>query len=333
MSKECSIVRDLLPLYVEQMVSADTAEFVKEHLKDCVECREEYERMKLPQAQGGHDKEESSEGGSASGKAAARADVAPIVNLKRKLWKQKVRTILCTGLFVAALFVSAFALLSIPEYFLYEDELFTISENGEESITITFDERVTAYRCEADAYEGMEAGTMSEGQQCYQIEAWTSLWGKWFSKGGTQSVTIPKEDATELSVYYVSNDGHEDVCVYGEPVTSGGVVTLPRLVLSYYFLFAVVCAVVLLVIWLFVRRGAKGKAIVETVLFYPLSYCVAHAMIAGYRPKTYTSGRDFMFILFISILIYGGVLLARSIIKERKEIKALTEGRTLNTNL
>ena len=33
MKNECSIIRDILPLYVENMVSEDTSEFVKEHLE------------------------------------------------------------------------------------------------------------------------------------------------------------------------------------------------------------------------------------------------------------------------------------------------------------
>ena len=33
MKNECSIIRDLLPLYAENMVSDDTAAFVAEHLK------------------------------------------------------------------------------------------------------------------------------------------------------------------------------------------------------------------------------------------------------------------------------------------------------------
>ena len=218
--------------------------------------------------------------------------------------------------------MSAFACLSIPVYFPYEAELFTIKDNGDESITITFDERVTDYRCVMDAYTGEE---VAEGVRNYQIEAWTSLWSKWFSKRGVQSVTIQKGVTEEISVYYTSNDGREDVCVYGEPIISGGVITLPRHVLSYYFVLAVMCTGVLFIIWLFVRRKTKGKTVIETMLYYPISYCIAHVIIAGYRPSTYTSGRDFMFILFISILIYGGVLLARSIYRERKEIKALTE--------
>lgn len=46
MKKECSIVRDLLPLYFENMVSEDTAAFVKEHLESCSDCTVEFERLK-----------------------------------------------------------------------------------------------------------------------------------------------------------------------------------------------------------------------------------------------------------------------------------------------
>lgn len=46
MKKECSIVRDLLPLYFENMVSEDTAVFVKEHLENCSDCTAEFECLK-----------------------------------------------------------------------------------------------------------------------------------------------------------------------------------------------------------------------------------------------------------------------------------------------
>ena len=46
MKNVCSIVRDILPLYVEDMVSEETAKFVKEHLVECENCREYYEGMK-----------------------------------------------------------------------------------------------------------------------------------------------------------------------------------------------------------------------------------------------------------------------------------------------
>lgn len=46
MKNECSIVRDILPLYLENMVSDETGAFVKEHLKGCSECTAELEALK-----------------------------------------------------------------------------------------------------------------------------------------------------------------------------------------------------------------------------------------------------------------------------------------------
>ena len=46
MKNECSIVRDILPLYLENMVSGETGAFVKEHLKGCPECTAELEALK-----------------------------------------------------------------------------------------------------------------------------------------------------------------------------------------------------------------------------------------------------------------------------------------------
>lgn len=43
MNHECSIVRDLLPLYFENMVSDNTAAFIKEHIAGCPSCAAELE--------------------------------------------------------------------------------------------------------------------------------------------------------------------------------------------------------------------------------------------------------------------------------------------------
>ena len=46
MKNECSVVRDLLPLYVEDMVSEETAEYIKDHLESCSECQAELDAIK-----------------------------------------------------------------------------------------------------------------------------------------------------------------------------------------------------------------------------------------------------------------------------------------------
>ena len=45
MYNECSIVRDLLPLYSEGLTSSETSSFVEQHLKNCETCKREYEAL------------------------------------------------------------------------------------------------------------------------------------------------------------------------------------------------------------------------------------------------------------------------------------------------
>ena len=51
MKIECGIVRDLLPLYEEQITSEASDKAVEEHLKECEQCCKIYQEMKMPELQ------------------------------------------------------------------------------------------------------------------------------------------------------------------------------------------------------------------------------------------------------------------------------------------
>ncbi|MBQ6021622.1 MAG: zf-HC2 domain-containing protein [Clostridia bacterium] len=82
MNNECSIVKDLLPLYAENMTSKDTAEFVKTHLEGCESCRNEYTRIKEPPA----------------ARAETTAEAAPLKAVKKKLTKKRILIAVCAAL-------------------------------------------------------------------------------------------------------------------------------------------------------------------------------------------------------------------------------------------
>ena len=45
MSKiSCNVIQDIMPLYVDEIVSEDTKKLVEEHLKECEDCRKEMEK-------------------------------------------------------------------------------------------------------------------------------------------------------------------------------------------------------------------------------------------------------------------------------------------------
>ena len=77
MKHECSIVRDLLPLYAEGMLSQESTAFVKEHLEGCDDCRTAY-----------HGEETPTSGVPADTAKERTEEVGVLRTLKKKLRKQ-----------------------------------------------------------------------------------------------------------------------------------------------------------------------------------------------------------------------------------------------------
>lgn len=44
-NKDCNLVKDLLPNYIDKVTSSETNIFMEEHLKNCDECRKSFEKM------------------------------------------------------------------------------------------------------------------------------------------------------------------------------------------------------------------------------------------------------------------------------------------------
>ena len=42
MKRNCALVKDLLPLYIDELCSEETGEFIREHLDECEDCRKDY---------------------------------------------------------------------------------------------------------------------------------------------------------------------------------------------------------------------------------------------------------------------------------------------------
>lgn len=90
MRNECSVIRDILPLYIDGIISEDTISFVEEHLETCAACRIELERMKAP---------------TAPEKAAFEANINDEMPLKTfaKQWNRKKRIVMAA--FAAVLLI------------------------------------------------------------------------------------------------------------------------------------------------------------------------------------------------------------------------------------
>lgn len=304
MNKECGIIKDLLPLYAENIASPETVEFVEEHLKTCEDCRKEYERVKERAPIGTDGLQED-------------ATAAPLLKLKRKMRAKRIQTVAVTAFTVVALLVSIFAFLNAPIYFPYSEDIITVTENDDNTVTYTFNEKVTHYS--SDAYYD----SYVEGYCRAEIIAWTSIWDKLFS---TRERPFQFTEGYQIPVYYLSNDGTEDVCISGEPLDPEvGSISMPRLTLGYYVIIAAILFIALLLARVVFRKSEKAGIWLERIMLYPLSYGLAHLLILGFSFFTYSMTRDLLLILFISLLLWCGMLFAHGALKNRKEIKEISQ--------
>ena len=109
----CNVIRDILPLYVDGIVSNDTQNMVLEHLEHCSECRKKYESMtseiELP----------------------IENDVKPLENFKRA-WKRKKVLLVCSSIVVtiAIIFGAAFVVKQVHKQSLQYCQEYVLGQAG-----------------------------------------------------------------------------------------------------------------------------------------------------------------------------------------------------------
>lgn len=90
MKRECDIVRDLLPLYLEDMVSGGTGDFVREHLAECPGCAAQWETMKT-------------DGDARSDAQERKAEAKGLIQVKKKLRKKRFNAVTITAVCLLAI--------------------------------------------------------------------------------------------------------------------------------------------------------------------------------------------------------------------------------------
>lgn len=294
MSNKCNLIKDILPLYVEDMVSMDTREFVSEHLEHCEKCHVEFERMRKP------------------ADFIPDTDIVPLKRIRKDLFIKRLQTIFFTAILACAIVTVVFGILTSPKFFPYSDNLLNVIDSNAGNVIITFDEKVTGYSCVKEFSNETET-------EVYRINAWTTTWDLYSSNRGKQNMVIPYEDETKIQIFFTQNDGSEDVLVYGlNDKTQEDVVTLPRQVLMPYFLLAFLSLIILAILRFFLRNKQAIIMWLDRIMLFPISYMAAQLCTKGLNFTTYSSQRDFCIIILVTILFYFAMLTGESLYKAKK---------------
>ena len=281
MKLSCDIIRDLLPLYAEELASADSREAVEEHLRDCESCRSACEDMK---------------------KSPVIIPEEPGLNtVRRGLWKRRLLTALCAVLIVFMAGCWFLSWLTAPIY-LDESVITDIQDNHDGTVTISMDAAAVGRQTFQFEIDPTEAG------ETFVI--WTSRWLEY-----TWSEPIPRPLAITRTVLhngiylFTGQDGEEDLLIYENPqkFINGGVMTLPRLYLSYYFLMALGIGAVLLIAAILLRKKRAGKWLCAAG---SLAWCYAlcQGIVCGFTFASFFAQQELCWGASMGLCLWGAVM-------------------------
>ena len=283
MKVSCDIIRDILPLYAEDMVSDDTKELVEEHLGECESCTDDLKLLR---------------------KAAAfprDTELWGMNAVKRSIRRKRVLTALMVFLLTAAVAIGLFAFLTRPIALTAEEAEARVVEYGNR-VYIEFGENVDCYSrsIQRDESEALRFDVT--------VTAYRRLWNIHYGNLHLFAGNAEYGDGGELAhgirriCYGNGEKGEESTVLWGEPL-SDHVIELPRLVLNYYNLIALLCGLVLLGLSFLLRRRRSGS----------WAFCGAMLFLCYVAAGWGVTGGEFLIYIAEDLPIYLGMILVCTI--------------------
>ncbi len=332
----CDVIKDLLPLYAEGMLSEASRKLVEEHLKDCPECGETLKEL--------HQEEPKAE-----------ATALPLEKISRGLKKKRIRVGLLVLFLLLAFVTAAFSAFTTPRSAPYTEQLFSIREikvdellagditqntvdilaqagilgvaaetlmaSGDDSLAqevlgagkpaggetvlpdtlleVSFEPGYGA----SLSYTGMPDGE-DESIQSFDLQLYSYPYAQVGNKGEVKLYTAV-EKGKRAAVFYLEPD-QEDRLVYGpDPIPDGGRITLPRLALAYYVMLALALAVLIAIPFFLLRKKEKPRRVLIMLLGLPLSWLGGHLLIRGFSNVSWDMWRDLGYILATAVFLFA----------------------------
>lgn len=295
----CNVIHDLLPLYVEKITSEESNTLIEEHIETCEKCRKEVEKLNSTD----------------SIVAFESVEPVPLELIKKNVGSRKRLAVSFASCIVFLVTFTIFAYLIRPNYIPYEKSGVTVEKNEKNEIYAHFSDNVTAYKL--NRYQS------EDGKNIVEIEAWTSSWDKMLGKA-SPIVLVASPETKVSTVYYCENtDGDNMKIVYGEN-PSGGVITLSRFVLGYYFMLAGVATILLGGLLIILRKNNRASKVCKSLFFVPVSYILS-AILLQNGFATFSATYGFITNVIAAIAIYTICMIGLILYRQYRDDRSVYE--------
>ena len=258
MEISCDIIRDLLPLYAEDMVSEDSKQLVDNHLCGCDTCVKELAFLKK------------------STVIPAEVDTNALKNVKKTINKRQGLSILLACLLIPTILLGTFVFLTKPIYLPLNESDITIVEIDGENVHIHFGDEVDCFSIVATEYQREDKLTLT-------YTAYKRLWNVHYGNlsnaemnlvNGEHDVPVDVDRLARIT-YNREMQGKKDSVLWGEDL-SGNDQIWPEYWMPNLWKHGLILMAMLLVGFQF----RKSRSVLYAAIL-PASYSFWELMITG----------------------------------------------------
>lgn len=264
---KCEIIKDLLPLYEENLLSEESKTFVEDHLKSCPEC----ENLLKDQIQ------------------IETKEAKPLDFVEERIKKETRYFTLTVLALIGSILIFIISYLNTPRHIEYDKDLYKVYRN-DKIYTVEFSDKVS----------GID---YTDTEDAIYLDAYSTKYDEIFNKERpNKSLTFHKED---LKMVLYQNHEKMPTMVIGHGEIHQTL--LPRLIYGFYAKLSIIGFVVLTFVIFFIekfRKNAISLPIKTLLTGAPLSLFFGIISIKGFNTATYYSVIDFKYIVLLSLGIY-----------------------------
>lgn len=278
----CEIIKDLLPLYQEDLLSEESKTFVEDHLKTCPKCENLLkEEIKIESK-----------------------NTKPLDFVEKRIKKEARYSTLATIALIGSILIFIMSYLNTPRHIEYDKDLYKVYRN-DKIYTVEFSDKVS----------GID---YTDTEDAIYLDAYSTKYDEIFNKRRLRkSLTFHKDNFK--TVLYQNHDSMPNMVIGSGEVHQ---TLLPRLLLGFYARLSLIGFVgLVLLIFLIEKSRKKAISLpIKTLLIgAPLSLFLAIIAIKGLNTPTYYPMTDFKYIAFLALGIYL-FLIFLSIAREQKRM-------------
>ena len=267
MMKNCNIVKDLIPLYKEDLLSDESKIFVENHLKTCRDCENLLkDQIKIE-----------------------NTEIKPLDFVEKKIKKETRYFTLAVLALLGSILIFIISYLNTPRHIEYEKGLYKVYRS-DEIYTVEFNDKVS----------GID---YTDTEDAIYLDAYSTKYDEIFNKNRpNKSLTFHKNKMK--MVLYQNHESMPKMVIGSGEVRQ---TLLPRLFLGFYAKTSIIGFIILLIIIFLIEKIKKTRISLPIKTFLlggPLAFFLGIISIKGFNTATFYPMSDFKYIVLLSLGIY-----------------------------